>query len=113
MLDVTVDTLTNAKMQGLLTQTLLSFMPFVKVFIKTLHMAAHILNQQVDLSLPADVITALIGLMSLISSNENSEDQLLSITELIILLIKPPVPFINSKINVFSFVTDLLETCSQ
>jgi len=75
MLDMTVDTLTTAaKTQGMLTQTLLSFMPFVKVFIKTLHMAAHMLNNQVDLAISTEVITALIGLMNLISSNENSED---------------------------------------
>ena len=49
MLDKTVETLLQASSNtGLLTQTLVSFMPFVKVFIMIVHCATSALSQPFD-----------------------------------------------------------------
>lgn len=87
-------------------------MPFVKIFIKIIHSAAPALKQPVDLSVSQEIVTSLIGLISLSSNNENSEMYLLHLTELVILIMKPPAPFTNSKVNIFTYVIELLQNNS-
>ena len=73
MLDKTIEVLAAAsENQGVFTQVLVSFLPFVKVFIRTLHMAAPALRQPVDLEVAPETVTQLISLISFVSKNEHS-----------------------------------------
>jgi len=48
---------------------MLSFMPFVKVLIKTVHMAAPALTEPVDFEIEPEVVTSMINLIYLNSAS--------------------------------------------
>jgi len=52
------------------------------------------------------VVVSLIGLISHSSNHENAAENLSHLAELVILIMKPPAPFFNSKVQVSSFIFD-------
>jgi len=109
MLDKTVVTLaTAAENQGVFTQTLLSFIPFVKVFIKTLHIAAPALRNPVDLEVGQDTFMSLTTLICSEAKGTIEKDAHKYLGILNMTLLVPPAPFVNSKLDLFTFTTDVL-----
>lgn len=108
MLGKTVDTLSGAaESQGQLTQTMLQFMPFVKILVKTVHMAAPALTDPVDFEIEPEVLTKIINLIHLNTASKKEMD-LKGMDNLLFLLMKPPAPFHNSHIDLHSFTTEVL-----
>ena len=118
MFEKTVKTLVETN-QSKSLQNLTSFLPFVGVFIKTLHFAAPMLlmdHNEIDLAISPEVVSDIISLMGIFANSEltlnddqNLDDQQLSrICKFVILLITPPKPFVNSKIDVYSYAREVL-----
>ena len=112
ILDRTIETLVAInKNPGKLTQTLNSFIPFVTIFIKTLHQATSALNidqAEIDLAVQAEVVSQIIDIVGVASLSKHNPEKLKLIVEFVILLITPPAPFANSKIDVYTYATEFL-----
>lgn len=82
-------------------------LPFVKVFIQTLRVAAPEIENAVVSSQDYDLgtrETLLLDIISLLSgATQEREFQTKILTQLLLLLLCPPVPFINSNVDALDF----------
>jgi hypothetical protein len=82
-------------------------LPFVKVFIQTLRVAAPEIENAVVSSQDCDLgtkETLLLDIISLLSgATQEREFQTKILTQLLLLLLCPPVPFINSNVDALDF----------
>ena len=81
-------------------------LPFVKVFIQTLRVAAPDIENIVDskdcdLGTKETQLTDIISLLS--SATQEREFQTKILTQLLLLLLCPPAPFINSNVDALDF----------
>jgi hypothetical protein len=82
-------------------------LPFVKVFIQTLRVAAPEIENAVVSSQDCDLgtkETLLLDIISLLSgATQEREFQTKILTQLLLLLLCPPIPFINSNVDALDF----------
>ncbi len=82
-------------------------LPFIQIFIQTLRLSAPDLNlQKTDLEIDEAQLINIVSLLS--AATQEREQQTKVLTQLLVLLLCPPHPFMNRQVDVYDFTLNHL-----